>query len=229
LAGDLHAKMASAVAFLRSAYGNPQAGAGGNPVDCLVAVMLSQNTTGGNSSRAYRSLRERFARWEDVLAAPESEVAETIRPAGLGQIRAHRIREILLRIRREHGRVSLACLSRMDDRRAMEYLRSFPGVGPKTAACVLGFSLGRDVFPVDTHVRRIAWRLGLVERQASTAAVQNTLAAITPPGECVSAHLLFIRHGRQVCRARRPACHRCAVIGLCERCEAACEPAASAR
>ena len=122
---------------------------------------------------------------------------------------------VLARIRDERGRLSLAHLRRMDDDKAMEYLLGLPGVGPKTAACVLLFGMGRDVFPVDTHVHRVCRRLGLVPDNATAEQTQEMMAGIVPSGRALSLHLNLVRHGREVCRAQKPLCHVCPLSRLC--------------
>lgn len=185
------------------------------PLDELVLTVLSQHTSDVNSERAFGSLRRRFSSWAQVAGAPVGEVAEAIRGGGLAEQKAPRLQAILSEIRQREGRFSLACLRRMDDDQAMAYLCSLPGVGPKTAACVLTFSLGRAAFPVDTHVHRLAARLGWIEPRTSAGAAQHALTAVVPAELRYELHSLLIAHGRTVCTARRPRCTDCVLVDLC--------------
>lgn len=188
-----------------------------DPLDELVLTVLSQNTTDANCFRGWEGLRARFASWDAVLAAPEAAVEDAIRPAGLAAQKAATIRNLLRRLRDARGTPSLDHLDGMGDAEALAYLSEFRGVGVKTAACVLCFALGRDVIPVDTHVHRIARRLGLVPPTASATRTHEILNEEVPPGLRYELHLLLIRHGREVCRARGPRCEACALAGLCPR------------
>jgi len=188
-----------------------------DPLDELVLTILSQSTTDANCFRAWEGLRSRFQSWDEVLGAPADELEDAIRPAGLAGQKAEAIRDALSRLRDERGLLSLDHLEAMADGEALAYLAGFRGVGVKTAACVLCFALGRDVIPVDTHVHRIARRLGLVPPTASATRTHEILNEDVPPGHRYELHLLFIRHGREVCRARAPRCDACALARLCPR------------
>jgi len=186
------------------------------PLDQLIMTILSQNTSDVNRDRAWRQLKARFPSWEDVLRADTESVAEAIKPAGLSRIRAPRIQEILRRIERERGELSLDFLADMEVDEARQWLLSLPGVGPKTAAIVLLFSLGKPAFPVDTHIHRVARRLGLISPTTSANAAHALLETLLPPEAYYSFHLNLIAHGRAVCRARRPLCHQCALREWCD-------------
>jgi endonuclease-3 len=188
-----------------------------DPLDELVLTILSQNTTDVNCFRGWEGLRARFGGWDELLSAPAAELENAIRPAGLARQKAAAIRDALSRLRDERGVLSLDHLDGMADSEALAYLTGFRGVGVKTAACVLCFALGRDVIPVDTHVHRIARRLGLVPGTASAMRAHEILNEDVPPGLRYELHLLLIRHGREVCRARGPSCGACAIAGLCPR------------
>lgn len=202
--------------MLRKQYGVPKVAPARTLLDALVETILSQNTTDTNSSRAFRALRRRFPRWSDVLAAPTSEIVTAIRSAGLANTKAPRIKSILARLQEERGKPSLKHLGDMSDTAATDYLLSLPGVGPKTAACTLLFGMGRDIFPVDTHIHRLCRRLGIVSRFASAERTQDEMAALVPKGRALSLHVNLIRHGRQVCKAQRPQCGGCVLVGMCD-------------
>ncbi|MFO7587115.1 MAG: endonuclease III [Gemmatimonadota bacterium] len=188
-----------------------------DPLDELVLTILSQNTTDVNCLRGWEGLRARFPDWESLLAAPERELEEAIRPAGLAAQKSRSIRAALVRLGGERGSPGLDHLDGMEDEEALDYLAGFHGVGVKTAACVLCFALGRDVMPVDTHVHRVARRLGLVPGTATAARTHAVLNAVVPPELRHDLHLLFVRHGRETCRARSPRCDACALRGTCPR------------
>jgi endonuclease-3 len=201
---------------LRRAYG-PARRERYDPLDELVLTILSQNTNDGNRDVAFARLRARFPDWDAVRTAPRARVAAAIQPAGLQVQKARAIQEVLRRLHRERGRASLDHLRTMSDRDATAYLTSFRGVGAKTAACVLCFSLGRPVLPVDTHVHRLARRLGLVPPNANAVRTQEILNEIVPPRLRFPLHIQWIRHGRRVCTARNPRCGECAIADLCPR------------
>lgn len=200
---------------LRHAYGQRDWQPSGKAVDALVGTILSQNTSGANSSAGYKRLRERFGSWSAVADAPVGQIEKCIRVSGLSRIKAPRIRKILRDIRDERGRVSLAFLGRMSPRDACDYLMQFDGVGPKTANCVLLFALGMAVFPVDTHVARIACRLGWTSPGTSAERTGEILTPLIAPADRYALHVLLIAHGRQTCRARNPKCDPCALADLC--------------
>ncbi len=188
-----------------------------DPLDELVLTILSQNTSDTNCYRGWEALAAMYASWDEVLAAPVENVEEAIRPAGLAKQKSVTIKGVLERLQGETGRLSLSHVEAMDDPEALEYLTSFKGVGVKTAACVLCFAMGRDVTPVDTHVHRIAIRLGLVPEGASAARTHEILNEIVPPDLRYELHVLMIGHGRAVCSARRPRCSECALSDVCPR------------
>lgn len=178
--------------------------------------MLSQHTSDVNSGRAFASLKGAFSSWDAVADASVAQIADAIRAGGLAQIKAPRIKAILETIRRDQGRVDLSFLDAWDDRRAESYLTSLPGIGTKSAACVLTFAMGRAAFPVDTHVHRVTRRLGLAPANASAERVQRDLTPRIPPDVRYELHVQLIRHGRTICRARRPFCSSCSLFDLCE-------------
>jgi len=206
-------------AHLEAVYGLHEAsrrrGPVAEPLDVLIETVLSQATSDVNSRRAYTALRRRFATWDDVASAPVAEVAGAIAGGGLGPTKAARIKDIIARLRAERGRATLAFLHQVETEDALRYLEGLSGVGPKTAACVALFALGRPAFPVDTHVRRVCSRLGLVPAEAGAARAQELLGPEVPPERALGLHLLLIEHGRRACHPRRPACSSCRLAEDC--------------
>lgn len=189
------------------------------PLDELVLTILSQNTTDVNRDRAWEALQEEYADWEEVRAGGRERLEETIRVAGLASQKSGTILRALERAHGDFGETSLEPLEEMDDADALRYLQSIKGVGLKTAACVLAFSLRREVIPVDTHVHRVAERLGLVPEGGTRNATHRALNdGDGVPGPIrLPLHLLLIRHGRATCTARGPSCGSCALEDLCPR------------
>jgi endonuclease-3 len=206
--------VAALAAALEAAYGRPRLEPA-EPLEELVRGILSQSTTDRQRDRAYAALRDAFPSWEAVRDAGEAAVAAAIAPAGLARQRAARIVAILRELTNPSGQVDLGDLRGTSTEDVYRRLVDLPGVGPKTAACVLLFALGRPVFPVDTHVLRVARRLGLAGREVGPARLQELLAAIVPPDRILSLHLNLIRHGRLVCRARTPRCVDCLLAAGC--------------
>ena len=201
--------------LLRRAYGPRPWKCWGDGVSVLVDTILSQNTSAANSDAGYRQLRRRFRSWKQVADAPVEEVERHIRVSGLSNQKAPRIQSILRQIRAERGKIDLQFLSEMDEQAAYAYLRNFPGVGPKTACCTLLFAFGKSVFPVDTHIHRIARRLGLVGAKATAEQVHEALTPLIAPEDRYEMHVLLIEHGRKTCRAINPMCGSCALLPLC--------------
>ena len=200
---------------LEKAYGKRSWKRGRPPLDSLIGTILSQNPNDRNSGAAMVRLREVFRDWDEVADAPLRHVAAAIRTAGLHQQKARSIRAVLRRIRDHRGRVSLDFLRRRPTATVKSYLLDLPGVGPKTAACVLMFSLRRPVLPVDTHVHRVSRRLGLIGPKVSAEKAHDLLAEIVPPDKVYAFHVLLIQHGRQICHARRPDHAACVLRDLC--------------
>jgi len=185
-------------------------------LDELVSTILSQNTNDVNRDRAFDALRARFQTWEEVRDASETEVIEAIRPAGLANQKGPRIQKVLQAITEERGSLELSFLKEFSADEAAEWLMKFKGVGPKTAAIVLQFSLGKPAFPVDTHVHRITGRLGLRPEKMSADKAHTYLAAQFPPETYYAAHLNLIHLGREICDARKPKCELCPLTDLCD-------------
>ena len=204
--------MAEIVDRLEAAYGKAVLRTRRPALDELVLTILSQNTSDRNSEHAYARMRERFPTWEDVRDAPETELVEALRPGGLAVQKAPRIQAVL----RDLDRLDLEWLGGLPADEAMRWLVALPGVGPKTASCVLLFSLDVPVMPVDTHIHRIALRVGLVPAGTTADAAHALLTEMTPPDRMLEAHLLLIRHGRTTCTARRPRCEECVLLDMCD-------------
>lgn len=210
-------KLARVLELLRREHGPRRWRRSGSAVAVLVGTILSQNTSGANSGAGFRRLWRRFRSWSAVADAPVGEIERCIRVAGLSRLKAPRIKSILRQIRAagRSRRPSLEFLRRWPDAKAYDYLLALNGVGPKTAACVLMFAFGREVFPVDTHIRRVAVRLGLVPPGTSAEDAQEALGPMIHPGRRYEMHLLLIAHGRATCRARGPRCSACPLLRLC--------------
>jgi endonuclease III len=197
---------------LREAYGIPGQRPHGRPVDELVLTVLSQSTNDRNRDVAFAGLRDRFPSWEEVRAAPVDEIEDAIRPGGLAPTKSRRIKEILEAI---GDPLSLDWLADAPVLEGQAYLCDLPGVGRKTAACVLLFSFGLRDVPVDTHVGRVATRLGLLREKAGSTEQADAMTALTPPGEELEFHLNLLRHGRHTCHSQRPDCRHCVLRRMC--------------
>src|SRR5262245_8753219 len=186
-----------------------------DPLDELILTVLSQHTSDVNADRAFASLRAAFPTWDEVVAAPEVAVADAIRSGGLANTKAPRIQAILREVHDREDAYDLARLRDLPDAEARVYLTSLPGIGPKTAAVVLSFALGRDAIPVDTHVHRVAQRLGLVPAKASAELSDRLLHELVPDGLRTRLHVGLIRLGREICKAPTPRCQLCPLKDIC--------------
>ena len=210
-------RLATILKRLRRAYGEPPAPRRLPPLDELILTVLSQNTNDVNRDRAYADLRARFPAWDDVADAPLPAIARAIRHGGLGPTKSVRLREILRTLRDRGIPLDARAFAKMRSAALWELLVGLKGVGPKTAACVLLFSLGRPFFPVDTHVHRVTRRLGLVPDEADAVKAQALIQEGVEAKDVYDLHMLLIRHGREVCLARRPLCSRCPLSDICPR------------
>ena len=207
--------VAEVIARLAKCHGRPRRPRRLDPLSELVYTILSQNTSDTNSQRAFQSLTGRFPTWAKVARADTADVADAIRSGGLANVKAPRIQAILREIRSRRGKLSLDYLADLPTHEARAELAAFDGVGPKTVACVLLFSCAMPVLPVDTHVHRVALRLGLIPPRTGAAKAHELLEAIVPARQVLAFHMLLIRHGRVVCHARRPECAGCVLAGRC--------------
>lgn len=202
--------------LLEQTYGYPTWRQHLAPVDELVCTILSQNTSDTNRDRGYTALCERFPTWEAVRDAPAAAVIDAIRPAGLANQKGPRIQAALRYLTEQQGAITLDFLNDLALDEARAWLTSIHGIGPKTAAIILLFAFNRPAFPVDTHVHRVTGRLGLIGPKTTAEQAHVELEAIIPPDEYYPAHLNLIRHGREICHARRPRCEICPLAAHCD-------------
>lgn len=186
-----------------------------DPLDVLIATMLSQNTTDKTSYRAFRNLKENFTGWEDVMTAPLEKIRNAVRVCGLANQKSASIKGLLKGLYKKYGNLSLRFIKKMDNDSIYEELLQFKGIGVKTISCVLAFGLGRDVMPVDTHVHRVANRIGIADAKTADKTFAQLQENI-PEGKKFLLHTLLIRFGRKICRANNPLCGKCGLYDLCE-------------
>ncbi|MBU1627764.1 endonuclease III [bacterium] len=203
--------------ILEKVYEIPPQNRGRTPVEELIAVILSQNTSDHNSALAYKDLFERYDNFHDIARASELELSLAIKRGGLSNQKARWIKKALETIHEKEGSYSLDFLDNLNDGDAIHYLTSLEGVGPKSARCVLCFSIGRDVFPVDTHIYRVSKRIGLVSPKIkSREKACELLESYISPEHKYRFHMVLINHGRSVCKARKPECDRCLISHICD-------------
>ena len=213
---SLRQKVLDVCALLDAEQGEIHWRSHGKPLDGLIQTILSQHTSDINSERAFDNLRRTYPTWEMVHHAPIEGVVEAIKGGGLARTKAARIQSVVGQIFADTGAYSLDFLEEKSTEEAMEYLGAFHGVGPKTVACVLMFCMGRPVLPVDTHVFRVSWRLGLIEERIGEGKAHNALQEIVPDERVYAFHVHLIRHGRTICQAQRPRCQECCLQDLCD-------------
>jgi endonuclease-3 len=213
---NLRHKAEAIYTLLRDAYGHPDWRPSYPPVDELVLTILSANTSDVNSGRAFQQLKTTYPDWAAVMNAPVHELAEVIRPGGLGPTKAPRIQAALRHILDERGEFNIDFLGNLPVEEAMAWLTQFEGVGPKTASIVLLFCFNRPAFPVDTHVQRVSQRLGMAGPTEDPAKIKATWERLVPKEWFYPLHLNLIRHGREVCIARNPHCASCFLSGHCD-------------
>jgi endonuclease-3 len=214
-----HARVARIRERLREMYGVPLMAPHGHPIAELVLTVLSQSTNDRNRDVAFLRLRERFPSWEEVRDAPFAALERAIRPGGISKVKSARIQAILRAIsadpRDPEHELSLDWIRDAPIAESRDYLTALPGVGRKTAACVLLFTYGLREVPVDTHVTRVGQRLALLPPRASSQDLHDQMLALTPPGAELELHVNLLRHGRRTCHARAPDCPRCALARMC--------------
>jgi len=205
----LKTKLSKVTLLLEKEYGIPRRARPRDPLDILVETVLSQNTSDQNRDRAFRTLKSRFRRWEDVVTARKKSIVSAIRQGGLAEQKARRIRDILRWIKKQEGKLSLSFLKKMDSEEIKEVIGTLKGVGPKTLHCLLLFGLRREAFPVDTHILRTGKRLGFIPERMDAENAHGWMSPLIPKKKSLSLHLNLIRFGRSVCKARNPLCGLC--------------------
>ncbi|MFL6208259.1 MAG: endonuclease III domain-containing protein [Pyrinomonadaceae bacterium] len=201
---------------LERAYGVPENKRTSDPLDMLIGIILSQATSDVNSHRTFAALKRRFPTWAAALRARESTIAATIKAGGLANQKAKVIKNLLRRIKAQHGTLDLSFLHDLSAAEAVAYLAQFRGLGPKTVACTLLFACRKDVFPLDTHIFRVLRRVGLIPEKCSDRRAHEIMDARVPPGKFYSFHVNLVRHGRKLCRPREPLCTRCPIVEYCD-------------
>jgi endonuclease-3 len=211
----LQTKYEAVYQTLVATYGKPTWQSHNPPVDELVCTILSQATSDTNRDKGFSALKERYADWESVMNAPPEEIVDTIYSAGLANQKGPRIQAALRYVLDKRGEIELDFLAEMPLAEAVQWLTRIKGVGRKTAAIILLFSFGRPAFPVDTHVHRITRRLGLIGEKVTAEKAHDLLEEMGDPPTFYPMHMNLIRHGREVCLARNPHCHRCPISIYC--------------
>ena len=209
------AKVRKITHLLERKYGIPRKKRGADLLDILIQTILSQNTSDQNRDRAYQRLKARFPRWEDLLRAKMQSVIQAIRPGGLAAQKARRIFDILRWLKEREGKLTLLFLKKMGSEEIKTTLGVLKGIGPKTVHCLLLFGLGREAFPVDTHVLRVGRRLGFIPERISAEEAHRWMPPLIPKGKSLSLHLNLIRFGRSVCKAKKPECLGCFLADEC--------------
>jgi len=203
------------MALLKQRYGGRQFQPTFEPLSELIQTILSQNTSDHNSRPAFRALKETFSSWDSLLTAEVEDIAEPIKGGGLGLIKAQRIKQALLEIKSRRGKLDLQFLTEMPVGEAREWLRQMPGVGNKTANCVLLFALGKPALPVDTHIFRVSKRLEIIGQADNLDRAHRKLEVLVPNEDIYEFHVLMIEHGRNTCAAQRPHCAQCVLKDIC--------------
>ncbi len=214
---DLTPRISEVLSRLFDHYGRPSHPGPDNLLGTLVRTILSQNTTRQNTDRAFAQLLDQYgADWDRIRRAPTQEIANTIEVAGLAGQKAPRIQQVLHYLHGEREDYSLAFLRQWEVDRAREYLVGFKGVGPKTAAFTLMNAAGMPLFPMDTHIFRICERLGWLDESPSSDQAHSKMRGAIPDDQHYPAHVVMVRHGREVCHARGPDCNSCPLVDICQ-------------
>jgi len=203
------------VAVLEQQFGVPTWRGPGDPLDALIRTILSQNTNDTNSGRAYERLKNRFPTWEEVRAAAVRDIADAIRVGGLANLKAERIKGVLGWLETTQGTLNLDFIRDQEPDEVIRILGALKGVGIKTISVVLLFACGKEIFPVDTHIHRIAKRLGFAPENASPEKVHEVMQNLVPQGKAYSFHLNLLQFGRTICRAQHPQCEHCPLTEEC--------------
>lgn len=215
-AHDLRRTVSYVTQNLEAAYGIPRPEHHPDVLDELVGTILSQSTSDVNSRRAFENLKRRFPEWESVRKARPATIADAIRSGGLANTKSVVIKNVLNEIKKRRGDLDLQFLKTAEIDRALEFLTSLKGIGPKTAACVLLFSANRPVFPMDTHIFRIARRIGLLPDRINDNQAHVLMDSLVPRGKHLSLHINLIRHGRLICKPQNPKCLDCCLVEHCD-------------
>ena len=201
---------------LERTFGEPKLSKKSDPLAMLINIILSQATSDANSRRTFENLKKRFLNWENVLAADESEIADSIRLGGLANQKAKVIKDLLRQIKETYGTLSLKFIEKMPDEQARDFLQKFRGIGPKTVACTLLFACHKEVFPLDTHIFRVLKRMGILPEKIADAKAHRLLDELVPKGKFYSLHVNLIRLGRKICRPQEPLCWECPLLEYCD-------------
>ncbi|MBS7267718.1 MAG: endonuclease III [Candidatus Freyarchaeota archaeon] len=210
----MNEKVIRVIELLNREYGEKKWKKKFDPLDQLILTILSQNTSDKNSYAAFSNLKRKYPIWEDLISASEEGIAEAIRIGGLGNIKARRIKEALIAIMEKRNKLDLSYLKEISTQEALSFLTKLKGVGPKTAACVLLFSFGKPVLPVDTHIHRVSKRLSLIGN-ADRLKAHKILQEMVPEEQVYSFHINMIEHGRRICKPK-PKCLECVLNGVCD-------------
>jgi endonuclease III len=201
---------------LERTFGEPKLSKKSDPLTMLINIILSQATSDANSHRTFENLKKRFKTWNEMLAASESEIADTIRLGGLANQKAKVIKDLLRQIKQTHQSLSLKFVEKMSDEEARDFLQQFRGIGPKTVACTLLFACHKEVFPLDTHIFRVLKRTGILPPKITDVKAHRLLDALVPKGKFYSLHVNLIRLGRKICRPQEPLCEQCPLLEYCD-------------
>lgn len=201
--------------LLENFYGLPGRTSRDNPLDTLIKTVLSQNTSDVNSRRAYKSLKNTFQNWEEVLESHIDDIAESIKSGGLANQKSQRIQRVLKWLKYNYNTLDMQWVCQQDPYEIIDEFTDIKGIGIKTIAIVLCFDCGQDIFPVDTHVNRVCKRLGLSPANASPTKTFWIMDELVPAGKSKSLHLNVIRHGREICKSRKPLCNKCMLLDVC--------------
>ena len=212
---DKRIKLRKMLVLLRRMYGRRTSHFVGRPLDVLVEAMLAQNTNMANATRGYRALRRELPTWPKVMTAGVDSVQRAIAICGLARMRARRLQAMLRRIKDERGRLDIGFLADLDVPAAYEWLTSFHGIGPKTAAFTLLFGFVAPILPVDNGVLRVVKRLRLVRQKARDRETEETLSPLIAKGAHYETHVLLFRHAKERCRPKNPKCHECKLLAIC--------------